>query len=624
MCGIAGSLSPGRVDDNTAATRTMMSAMARRGPDSEGLETWPGVALGHRRLAILDLSPAGHQPMLADDRSVGLVFNGCIYNFLDIRQELQDLGFVFRSHCDTEVLLRGYQAWGIDPLVQKLRGMYAFAIWDDVQQKLMLVRDRLGVKPLVYADRGGRMAFASTVGALRAGGCGGELNPQAVLEFLEYGYITEDSCIYEGLRKLPPASILEWQNGKSMVRSYWSLPAGGSSSISFEDAVAETERLLIEAVRLRLHADVPVGVLLSGGIDSTLVCWAMAKLNARIKAFTVGMPDDPADESAVARQTAQQLGIPHETVTLPNYTPSLLEEMIDAYSEPFSAQSAQGILRVSQAVKPLATVLLTGDGGDDVFLGYPFFRNAWRAQQVAQRLPSGSDRVWEHGLRRVVPEVGPSRRARNFLDYATGGLGAYARVHDGLPYFEQRAMFGPRLQGMTLGQRQIPASLASARRLLPEVFDFHFRMQFLCEFMQKVDGGTMYHAIEARSPFLDQKLWEFGAALSPQVLLRGGQLKAVLREIVHRHIGPRVALRRKQGFTIPGERWLAGRWSGAWDRLKTDTRIVGDGWVRAGTLQPAINEALEKQWIPAQLWNLLVLEHWLDKNSSPAAKVAQR
>jgi len=594
--------------------RAMMAALTRRGPDSEGLESWPNATLGHRRLAIIDLSPSGHQPILSENRETGVVFNGCIYNFLELRKELEHAGHAFDSHCDTEVLVRGYREWGIDGLAPRLHGMFAFAIWDEPNRKLTLVRDRLGVKPLMYAVRGGEIAFASTQVALRAAGWGGEIDPQAVLAYLEFGYVTEERSAFQDIHKLPPATILEWQCGKIRQRTYWSLPETEQpAKITFEEAVEETERLLVEAVRLRLYADVPIGALLSGGIDSALVCWAMAKLNANVKTFTVGTPGDPSDETAGARETARLLGLPQEVVTLPAENPGVLEELIDAYSEPFACQSALGMLLVSRAVKPLATVLLTGDGGDDVFLGYPFFANAWRAERLARTFPSGVTAMWQRASH-WFPGRGRMRRTQNFLNYAAEGLGAFVRARDGLPYYQRHGILGERLEGRALAQRNIPGSPDSARHLLRDVFNFHRTTEFTSQFMPKVDGATMYYALEARAPFLDQKLWEFAAKLSPQVLLRHGRLKEVLREIVRRRIGRRVAARRKQGFTIPVERWLARRWSGALDELKGTTLLEREGWIRPGTLRRPIEEALARQWVPAQLWYLLVFELWLRRS----------
>ncbi len=599
----------------------MTNALAQRGPDSEGFHSWPdGIHFGHRRLAIIDLSDGGRQPMLGDSGETGVVFNGCIYNFQQLRSELEERGQRFRSHCDTEVLIRGYAEWGIDGMMPRLRGMFAFAIWDQKRRKLTMARDRLGVKPVVYAISSGGIAFASTVGALQQAGYGGDIDPVSVLEFLEYGYVTDDRCIYQGLRKLPPATILEWQDGRVTERTYWALPeCDESGKIGFEEAVDETERLLVESVRMRLVSDVPIGALLSAGIDSALICWAVAKLNANVKAFTVGVPGDASDETAGAEETARILGIPHEVVTPPVERPVLLQEMASAYSEPFASQSAQGMLLVSRAVKPMATVLMTGDGGDDVYLGYPFFMNAWRAQKLARKLPELARGMWT-GVRGLVPSLGTARRAKNFLNYATDGLGAHVRAHDGLPYFEKNLILGERLSGTVLTQRQIPASADSGRGLLFDVFKYHRKMHFLSEFLPKVDGATMHYAVEARSPLLDHRIWEFAASLSPEVRFHGGALKAVLREIVRRRVSSSVADRKKQGFTVPVDRHLTSGSHRELEGLGESSELEKAGWVRPGSLRRSIAEAGARKTISPQLWHLLVLESWLTRNGSPNSR----
>jgi asparagine synthase (glutamine-hydrolysing) len=624
MCGIAGVVYRDSSAIAEPIVRAMLPTLVRRGPDAEGFFAWPGVGFGHRRLAILDLSPAGAQPMISADGNVGIVFNGCIYNFRQIRKELEQRGCTFRSQCDTEILLAGYREWGIDALATRLHGMFALAIWDQPRRTLTLARDRLGVKPLVYRCSSDWIVFASTLSALQAGGFAEEINPQAVLEFLDLGFVTERQSVYAGTRKLPPASILEWRDGKTTERCYWDLPSvEESASIRFEEAVEEAERLIVEAVRLRLVSDVPIGALLSGGIDSTLVCWGLSKLNANIRAFTVGTADDVDDESAQAELIARQLGIRHEIAPM-NDDPSLpIEELVNAYSEPFASTSALGMLRVSEAVKPKASVLLTGDGGDDVFLGYPFFHNAWKAQEFARKLPPGSPQVWS-AARHITRRIPQLRRAQNFLDYTVGGLGAFARVRPGLAYFEDRGMFADLLRGGNVEHRQMPVSVASARNLVADVFQFHRRMHFTSEFMTKVDGGTMYHSLEARSPFLDHALWEFAAKLPPSIHFHKGRLKAVLREIVRRRVGPEVAFRQKKGFTIPVERWLASNWKNQLETLKDDTLLARQGWIQPQALASAVDEGLSRQIVPQQLWNALILEHWLRRQTKLKAEASLR
>jgi len=615
MCGIAGFIGAGQRERGVSAVGAMLSTLHRRGPDSEGIETWPDAALGHRRLAIIDLSPAGHQPMLSDDGQIGLVFNGCIYNFLDLRRELENHGHAFRSHCDTEVILRGYEQWGIDRLTRRLRGMFAFAVWDNRTRTLALVRDRLGVKPLVYAAGNGRIAFASTVTALRAAGLAGTIDPQAILEFLEFGHVTEARTIFQEARKVAPATIVEWRAGRLEERSYWNLPEPGSSArITFNEAVERTEQLLLDAVRLRLQADVPVGALLSAGVDSSLVCWALAQLNADVRTFTVSTPGDQSDEAPAAAETARRLGVSHQVVTLADDGPGALDELTEAYGEPFGCSSALAMLRVSRAVRPFATVLLTGDGGDDVFLGYRAHPHLLTAQLLAGALPSVASRAWR-GLRPFAGALPGFKRGKHLLDYATGGLGAVTRVHDGLPYYARRGMLGPQLSERELPQRNIEFSRDSARRLLLDVLQYDLKTQFAGEFMTKVDGATMHHSLEARSPFLDQVLWEFAAHLPVHLRLRRGIRKAVLREIARRRIGEEVASRKKQGFTIPVERWLAMRWKNALEEIAGPSLLEEAGWMRRGTLNAPIAEGIRNRRVPVQLWYLLVLERWLQRNA---------
>lgn len=616
MCGIAGVVAPGNSEYAQEAVRSMTCALQRRGPDAEGLASWPNATLGHRRLSIIDLSAAGNQPMLSDNGEIGLVFNGCVYNFQEIRAELESLGHRFRSNTDTEVILRGYQQWGIDRLVPKLRGMFALAFWDDPQQKLTMVRDRLGVKPLVYCQHNGGIAFVSTMGALRSVGLGVDIDPAAVLDLLEFGFVTDKRSIYQGLSKLPPATIAEWHDGRIQQRQYWSVPSPEAwAKTTFDEAVEETERLLLEATQLRLIADVPIGVLLSGGIDSSLVCWALQKLNANVKAFTVRAPDDPSDESADAAATARMLGIEHEIVEMPRAEFSL-EQLIDAYSEPFPVSSAQAMLWVSSAVKKRATVLLTGDGGDDVYLGYPFFNYAVTCERAAQAIPQPLAPV-VRSISNLLPDSGRSKRLRSAMSYATGGIGSWMQRHDGLPYLESRGMLGERLAARSYDWREIAPSATSARRLFRDVFESHRQLHFTSEFMPKVDGGTMYYALEARAPFLDQKMWEFAATLSPEVRLQGGVLKAVLRKLAGKHLNRETAQRPKQGFVVPVERWLATRWSAMLDRLQGGTVLEREGWIAPGSLSAPIQEAKRKGDVPLQIWRLLVLESWMEKQRQP-------
>ena len=620
MCGIAGLAGFGDRDTAQRHVRDMMSTLTRRGPDAEGLETWNDAVLGHRRLSIYDLSEAGRQPMLSPDSNIGIVFNGAIYNFRELRKELEAQGYRFKTQTDTEVLIHGYDAWGLDALLERLRGMFAIALWDERKRTLFLVRDRLGVKPLVYTVQNGQLAFASTTRALRAARLVDEIDDLAVAEYLEFGYVTDQRTIYRAASKVAAASIVEWCDGKLQTREYWRPPVPSQTQPTFNEAVAETERLFLQAVERRLFADVPVGSLLSGGVDSSLVCWAVQQLGGDVTAFTVGTPGDPADETADARDTAKRLGIRHEVLELRGDSEPNIDELISAYGEPFACASALGMLRVSKAVRGSATVLLTGDGGDDVFLGYPEHKHLWMAQKFARSLPSFVASGWRRHHEKVPP-VGSIKRIGSFLNYSTGGLGAVACAHDGLPSYSRYGMLGERLSGISLSQRQMQWTHESGRNVLTEFLEYDRAGRFVSEYMTKVDGATTFHSLEARAPFLDQDLWEFASSLSFETRLHNGQQKAVLRELARQKLGDHVAHGRKRGFTIPVQRWLVGRWQNAVRDLM-ETSILGQqGWINSRAVLKRLAAAAEQGSAPNQLWYLFVLESWLRREQEQNPRV---
>ena len=611
MCGIAGIVGHTNRSAAESAIRQMTCALTRRGPDSEGIESWEGVVLGHRRLAIFDLSDAGRQPMVAPDRSVGVVFNGAIYNYRELRKDLIAQGYVFHSHTDTEVLIHGYEAWGLDQLVTKLQGMFAFGLWDNRTRTLYLVRDRLGVKPLVFAVRHDVIAFASTVRALRVAGFVEDYDGDAMLDFLALGFVSEERSIYRGALKVPAASIIEWSDGTLRQREYWRPPcAEESPARSFHDIVEETEHLLLRAVEARLHADVPVGALLSGGIDSSLICWAITRLGGDVTAYTIGTPGAASDETLAARITARQLGIQHRVLEMSDGDTAELEELASAYAEPFACASALGMLRVSRAVASSAKVLLTGDGGDDVFLGYPRYRHLWLASKLSSMVPPVTQRGWL-AVRTVFPRYGPLRRMAALFDYTTGGLGAFLAYSNGLAMYADKGWLGERLQSLLCHRPQLSPSIESGQQVLADCLDYERRSQFVGEYMTKVDGAAMYYGLEARSPFLDQRLWEFASSLPFDLRLHRGRLKAILRALVHRRIGSNVARRRKQGFGVPVQSWIVGRWRPQAEALLHAPVLEKEGWIQPGTAHALLQMALHEGRAPLQLWYLLALELWV-------------
>lgn len=610
MCGIAGIV--GRIETgDSVRLEQMIHSLRRRGPDATGQMRWPKALLGHRRLAIYDLSRLGRQPMVSPDRSIGVVFNGAIYNFRHLRRDLDARGYEFASNTDTEVLVHGYHAWGIDGLVQRLRGMFAFGLWDQTTETLWLVRDRLGVKPLAYAVGDGQLVFASTVEALRASGMGGDLNPDAIEYFLTFGFVPEDRAVVSGVEKLPPATILKYQHGKTKTRAYWRLPAHSEAKISFGDAKERFWELFMEAVELRLTADVPVAGLLSGGIDSALVCRAAVEAGADLQTLTVATPGTAVDEERPATETAEALGVSHHVIEIGKDELDILDDLTTAYSEPFGAGSALGMLAVSRAARKSAKVLITGDGGDDCFLGYPRHRYLFWTQRLAQFVPRFAAPAWR-ALRPNLP--GGFGRMLRPIDYAVGGLPAFLQAK---PRIDELVSNGGEIRGPLLARSRLEETdwewdVERGRCALEEYLDYDRSHQFVSEYLVKVDRATMHHGIEARSPFLDQAVWEFAYGLPPSTHLKGNRLKAILRSLVEDKIGAETAHRRKRGFIIPVQEWLLSRWRGEAEEAFGDgSLLIEHGIFQKEGLRSAWSSASRSEPRALQMWYAFVLERWL-------------
>jgi asparagine synthase (glutamine-hydrolysing) len=548
--------------------------------------------------------------MLSDDGKIGIVFNGAIYNFQKLRSELVSMGYRFRSKTDTEVLIYGYKAWGIDGLLSRIDGMYAFGLWDESDQRLYLVRDRLGVKPLSFRVDEDRLYFASTPRAINKV-CPTDLCDMAVAEFLEFGFVTDEQSIFQGISKVRAGELVQWDGQKLTRRFYWDLnELPRQERVPFEDAVLETEKRFLDAVEKRLQSDVPVGTLLSGGIDSSLVCWAVGELGGDVTSFTVGTPGEDVDEAAAAAATAKRLGVRHRLLQLRPTTTALIDELVDAYDEPFGAPSALAMLSISREVKEFATVLLTGDGGDDVFLGYPEHKHFYLSQRISRLTPPHAADVWG-ALRNAIPRVGLLKRGASFLDYSMGGLGAVGNARDGLPFYARNQLLGERILEISIPHRQMEWGLESGRDLLARFLAYDRVTRFVGEYLTKVDRATMYHGIEARSPFLDINLWEYAHTLPFSLHLYQGRTKSILREIARRRVGGEVAFRKKQGFVIPVLKWLSQTWRNEFDRLLDDSVLHKNGWIDARRVKRLFSDISKNQPVPRQLWLIFVLESWL-------------
>ncbi|MGE0453378.1 MAG: asparagine synthase (glutamine-hydrolyzing) [Vicinamibacteria bacterium] len=603
MCGIVGAVDrPGT--DLGATLRGMADRLAHRGPDDAGFECWPaaGVGLGHRRLSIIDLSAAGHQPMASDDRAVWVVFNGEIYNYRELRKELAADGRAFRSQSDTEVIVRAYERWGLD-CVARLRGMFALAIWDARLRRLLLARDRLGLKPLYYAPLAGGLAFASEPKALLAHpALGARLDPQALGDYLSYGYVPHDRCIFAGVRKLPAGHLLTREASALALSEYWAFtPMANDASAPTPAALREE---LTEAVRLHLIADVPVGAFLSGGVDSSVVTALMSQASAtRVRTIAVAFDEGPS-ELPFARDVAQRWGTDHqeERVTAGGVD-ELLRTLVSSYDEPLADPSSVPTYLLCEAARRHVKVAVSGDGGDELFAGYGRY-----GRMLATRVTSAAAAGLVNGLRGLTGlarlqvflrrmEPDPIRRYHQYVGLfdawelahlAGPSLAPALRGHDSLWLF--RKFFRPELPLLTALQW------------------LDLKTYLVDDILVKVDRASMAHSLEVRPPILDHEVAELALRVpaSRQRDERGG--KAFLKAATADLLPPSVLERGKRGFSPPTTAWFkASLWPIARQRI-LDGHCVRDGLIERAFVQRMVANYTERRWY--KVWSLWFLEEW--------------
>ncbi len=568
MCGIVGFISDREVMDEASLVR-MRDALTHRGPDDagvilrngKGIPCRPGekgtVGLAHRRLSIIDLSPAGRQPMSNEDGSVWIVCNGEFYNFADYRQELETKGHRFRSRCDTETILHLYEEYGIDETLRRINGMFAFALWDARRGQLILARDRLGKKPLFYAQPAGGLVFASELGALRAGGfvAADALDLTALDQIWSVGCTVGERTLFKSVRKLCPAQYLVWSGGQAKFHEYWDCPFGVDVRRGeTDDALAdELEALLTDAIRLRLVADVPVGLFLSGGVDSSVIAALAARLTGgRVASYTIGFPQSDFDEVPHAQAVADHLRLGNTVLTVNEDLSESFDRIAGQFGEPFGDSSAVPTFFVSKLARQHVTVALTGDGGDELFAGYESFRQGMRIWgSGAERRPflrplTVPEKLWELKLRWLgFPAAFP------LLDGKLGWRGrrklftpAYLRAVDRRDTFRDRFIWLDRVRDADLLSR---LQYVTLKTWLPD------------DFLPKVDVMSMAHALECRSPLLDYRIVEFAARLPFAAKMdERGRGKRILRKILGRHVPEKLFDRPKQGFGVPWEHWCRG------------------------------------------------------------------
>ncbi len=632
MCGIAGVLqfaneeaptapagAPDRALDRSA--RAMAEALRHRGPDRLNTYASPtgACALGHSRLRVIDLE-TGDQPLGNEDGSVQVVFNGEIYNFQDLRTELARAGHRFRTRSDTEVVVHGYEQWGPD-VVRHLDGMFAFGLWDERQRRLLLARDRAGKKPLFIHRSPGRLAFASEIGALQGlPDFDDRLRPDGVPLYLLYGYVPAPDTLFESVKKLPPAHwLLIDAEGSERQERYWELdwtPRWRERGATLEAVRAR----LTEAVEKRLVADVPLGAFLSGGVDSTLVVALMSRAGAApVRTFSIGFEDDPSyDETAYARMAADSFGTHHTEFRVPASSVDLLDDLLDAYDEPFGDSSAIPTYIVSRLTRDHVTVALTGDGGDEMFAGYPRFLG----NVVASYVPGWTARLGRR-LARQLPHNpdfrSVSRRLQRFTEAAA--LEPHERMLRWIGFFADRLeeVLAPEaLDGLCRDEltRSVQEPLRRARSLSPlgQALALNFATYLPEDLLVKADRCSMAHGLELRSPFLDTALMELAAGVTDRQRLRRGRLKALLKDAFADVLPAPIRDRRKMGFGVPLPTWLRGAWRPLVEErlLHPEAKVLG--WLRPEPLR----RMAEEHWTGRHdhghaLWALLTLEGWLGR-----------
>jgi asparagine synthase (glutamine-hydrolysing) len=598
----------------------MRDAMVPRGPDGFGLSEGPGFALGHRRLAIIDLSAAGRQPMANGDGSVQVTFNGEIYNFLELRRQLEGTGHRFRSRSDTEVLLHGYEAWGFEGLLRRVRGMYAFALVDTRAGAIHLARDPLGKKPLFFRLGDGELAFASEPRALARGlPAVPAIDPAGVDDLLWNLYIPGPRTIFVGVEKLLPGHALSLgRDGRRRDLVHWRgdffHPEAGVPEGEWLERV---EAALEAAVRRRLVADVPVGILLSGGVDSGLVAALAARAAGRVRTFSVASDDPALDESRFARAVAERYGTEHHELKVQSSVRQDLPDLVATLGEPLADTSAANVFAIARLARQSVTVALTGDGGDEAFGGYRHYLAYHLAGRVCRLIP----RPFRPPLARLARALrrgpGPVRRLGTFLHRTAAPLHQVYREVGRISAATRQALFTPELQ------RELNGHLPTDHYLraleggegappVDRVMQLHLHTELADDFLPKVDWGTMGASLEARCPFLDLDVVELALRIPARVRFHRGQRKGLLRALARRFLPAEVVDRRKQGFAAPVGNWL-GRadWSDLVDDLVLGPQVEQRGWFRRAALQRLVDEQRRGYDRGQLLWALAVLELWI-------------
>jgi asparagine synthase (glutamine-hydrolysing) len=631
MCGIAGftdsdpSSSSQPADAAFSTVHVMCDVIRHRGPDDEGIHVEPGIGLGMRRLSIIDLS-TGHQPIHNEDRTIWIVFNGEIYNYRELRRELESAGHQFYTASDTETIVHAYEEWG-EQAFGRLRGMFGIAIWDGRQRMLLLARDRAGIKPLHYTMRGERLYFGSEIKSLLAAGAvDREIDPEALDHYLSFLYVPRDRAIFKGVRKLAPGHYLTFMAGRIEVRQYWQIGTAERFQGTADEAAHALEGVLAGAVESHMVSDVPLGAFLSGGVDSSVVVGLMARASRRpVKTFSIGFDEPQFDELEHARSVATHFGTDHHEFVVRPDGLSILDRLIEHFDEPFADSSAIPTWYVSEVARRHVTVVLSGDGGDELFGGYDRYLPHPRVAQF--------DRLPLPGKRRVASIAWPllphGMRGKNFLRHV-------ARTDDGryldsIAFFqpdEKRALYTADMQRRLDGHHAedlLARHFARFNALPPHsrMMRFDFETYLPEDVLTKVDRMSMAHSIESRVPLLDNEVIEFASTLPASLKIANGRRKHVLKEAARRLLPPEILDRRKQGFGVPLGVWFRGGLTDVFSDVLRSPTTRQRGYFAPAFIDRMVGEHLSgKRDHTLRLWQLLVFELWHRQYLDSAVRIA--
>ena len=603
-----------------------MEVLRHRGPDGEGMHvaqmqvqaaygTTPGIALGHRRLAIIDVS-GGQQPLSNEDGSVWISFNGEIYNFPELRRRLEGAGHCFRTRTDTEVLVHLYEDEGPD-FLQHLNGMFALALWDATRRTLLLARDRLGEKPLVYRLEPGRLLFASELKSLlEVPGVPREIDPQALDAYLTYQYVPHPLTIYRGIAKLPPAHLALYREGRLEIRRYWQPDFQHEEDRPARDYAEELRELLASAVRMRLQSDVPLGAFLSGGTDSSIIVGLMRQESKEpVRTFSIGFPVPEYDETRYARLVAQRFGSVHEEFRVEPDALAILPRLVWHYDEPFADSSAIPTWYVAQRTRQHVTVALTGDGGDELFAGYPRYRAVWLARWF-DRLPRLVRRGLAGGYWQALPASPRQKSLRRRFKRFTEVLGKppLRRYLEWIAIFNETrraslytdAFLDSLPNADPLDFLAARAALSSARDPVTSISLTDLVTYLPCDLLTKVDIASMAHGLECRPPFLDHRVVELAARMPLARKFRRGRGKRILLETFADLLPREIQRRPKMGFGVPLDDWFRGPLAAFTRSVLLDPRSLDRGLFRPEAVTELVESHLSGQFDhSARLWALL-------------------